>query len=381
MKSDQLSTPFIKQMDSLLKKGKPNGYRVIDLFAGCGGLALGFEAAGFETIGYEQNYDCCVTYEKNLGSPCHQLVLTTETQFESADVVIGGPPCQPFSVSGQQLGILDSRDGFPSFIVAIQKIKPKIWVFENVRGLLYKNKWYLEKVIEALSQLGYQIDIKLLNASDYGVPQNRERLIVVGHLSKFEFPERVKTKTTAGDALGGYFEYEPDDGRYLNKSMDRYVKNYEIASNCVTPRDLHKHKPSRTVTCRNLAGATGDMLRIALPSGRRRRLLPREAARLQTFPDWFSFHGTELSVFNQIGNAVPPLFSFHLAKSILSTIENSRSLAVSKRGQKSPIQEHWLAPASLPTFLCYRHLFDEGETSADVCQGVGAFGRHHRPHR
>lgn len=97
--------------------------------------------------------------------------------------------------------------------------------------------------------------------------------------------------------------------------MDRYIEKYEKASQCVRPRDLRLEEPSRTVTCRNLAGATGDMLRILLPDGRRKRVSVREGARLQGFPDWFDFCGNESSRFKQIGNAVPPLMAKALAES------------------------------------------------------------------
>lgn len=322
----KFQTPYSLNIASTLAIRKSNGFKVIDLFAGCGGLALGFEAVGFETVGYEKDKDCCKTYETNLNNKCFQVSLDENTIFEAADVVIGGPPCQPFSVGGEQKGILDSRDGFPAFINAVLKVQPRIWMFENVRGLLYKNRWYLDKIILFLSSLGYKIEINLVNVSDYKVPQNRERLIVVGYkIKNFKFPKKSSGKVSALEALGKYFEYEPDDGKYLTASMDEYVKRYEVASKCINPRDLHKDKPSRTLTCRNLAGATGDMLRILLPSGKRRRLLAEEASRLQSFPDWYEFIGNETSVYKQIGNAVPPLFSYQLAQSILLALNENNS--------------------------------------------------------
>ena len=320
-------TNYSKKLHSLLTLGERNGYRVLDLFAGCGGLALGFEAAGFETIGFEANKDCCETYSKNLISPCHEIFLSKNSDFPSADIVVGGPPCQPFSVGGKQLGLNDERNGFPAFINAIEKVKPQMWMFENVRGLLYKNKWYLEEVIAQLEDLGYVVEHQLLNAVHFGVPQNRERLIVVGHRKTFSFPTPLENKVTAAEALGDYYRFEPDDGKYLTPSMDKYIANYEAASKCINPRDLHPNKPARTLTCRNLAGATGDMHRIALPSGKRRRLTHAEAARLQSFPDWYKFHGNETSIYNQIGNSVAPLFAFHLANSMLDALNSSVTLS------------------------------------------------------
>lgn len=289
---------------------------VVDLFAGCGGLSLGFEANGFKTIGYEMEESASNTYNKNLLGECITGKLTPESTYPKADIIIGGPPCQPFSVGGKQLGLKDSRDGFPIFLSAIRQLNPEVFMFENVRGMLYKNKWYLKEVIDELENSGYHIDYALLNAVNYEVPQNRERVIVVGAKSKIKLPNPIRRSVTAGEALGQLaFEFD-EDSKFFTESMDRYVANYEKASKCINPRDLYLNKPARTLTCRNLAGATGDMHRVRLKDGRRRRITVREAARLQSFPDWFDFQGTETHQFNQIGNAVAPNFAFHLAKNI-----------------------------------------------------------------
>lgn len=295
---------------------------VVDLFAGCGGLSLGFEANGFKTIGYEMDENAANTYNKNLLGDCFNEKLTTETKYPKADIVIGGPPCQPFSVGGKQLGLKDSRDGFPIFLAAIRQLEPEFLLFENVRGMLYKNKWYLREVISELENLGYNLDYALLNAKHYEVPQNRERVIVIGSKAKIRLPKKINRIITAGEALGNLAFQFDKDSKFFTESMDRYVANYEKASKCVNPRDLYLDRPARTLTCRNLAGATGDMHRVRLKDGRRRRITVREAARLQSFPDWFEFDGTETNQFNQIGNAVAPNFAFHLAKAIKEHIEN-----------------------------------------------------------
>jgi DNA (cytosine-5)-methyltransferase 1 len=317
---------------------------VLDLFAGCGGLALGFEAQGFETLGFEMDADCCASYRHNLHGDCINVKLDKEFVFPQAQVVIGGPPCQPFSVGGHQNGIRDARDGFPAFISAVEQAQPDIWMFENVRGLMYRNKDYLDVIIQALEALGYVVEFKLLNAVDHGVAQNRERVIVVGHRGEFHYPPTHKQRMTAGQALDNLATQVGADSKFLTASMDTYVAKYEKASHCITPRDLHLDRPARTVTCRNLAGATGDMHRLVLPDGRRRRLTVREAARLQSFPDWFEFQGSETSAFNQIGNAVPPMLAYAIAGSIRASLESNQRLSAAQiRKRRQPSQMQLLA--------------------------------------
>jgi DNA (cytosine-5)-methyltransferase 1 len=339
-KSIQLMS-YPEYINNLLKPEITEKEIVLDLFAGCGGLSLGFEAIGYKTIGFEMNASASDTYNNNLKGECHAVKLDTEFEYPNAEIIIGGPPCQPFSVGGNQKGIEDARDGFPIFIEAVRKLQPKIFMFENVRGLLYSNKWYFELVIKELRKLGYIISYRLLNAVSYGVPQNRERLFVIGHKTKFEFPKAGTRKVTVGEAIGDIMYDYSVDSKFLNASMDQYVAKYEKASACINPRDLYPEKPARTLTCRNLAGATGDMQRVRLKDGRRRRITVNEAARLQSFPDWFAFQGNETSKFNQIGNAVPPLLAWHLANSIKACY-NSKEIYTSAEIDYSIIQNEVL---------------------------------------
>jgi DNA (cytosine-5)-methyltransferase 1 len=332
------------KLNTLLRPQSGAKPLVLDLFAGCGGLALGFEAQGFETLGFEMDADCCATYRHNLHGDCVQIKLDPGYVFPKAQVVIGGPPCQPFSVGGHQNGIRDARDGFPSFISAVEQAQPDIWMFENVRGLMYRNKDYLDVIIAELEGLGYIVEFKILNAVNHGVPQNRERVIVVGHRGEFAYPVVQPHRITAGQALGELAKQVHADSKFLTESMNTYVAKYEKASSCITPRDLHLDRPSRTVTCRNLAGATGDMHRVALPDGRRRRLTVREGARLQSFPDWFEFQGSETSCYNQIGNAVPPMLAYHVAASFREYLQSTvRYDAASVKRRRNPAQLQLLA--------------------------------------
>ena len=121
------------------------------------------------------------------------------------------------------------------------------------------------------------------------------------------------------EAIGDMMHTFDEKSKFLTPEQERYIAAYEEKSHCITPRDLHADRPSRTITCRNLAGATSDMQRVKLPDGRRRRIEVREAARLQSFPDWFEFCGTETRQFYQIGNAVPPLLAYKLALAVKET--------------------------------------------------------------
>lgn len=310
---------YIDYLNSTIQIPPVQLYTAIDLFAGCGGLSLGFEAAGIKTIGYEMVEDCCQTYRNNLHSECHQEKISIRTKFPNARIVIGGPPCQPFSKRGKQKGQADERNGFPAFIEAVKKIKPDFWMCENVKGLPEQNTEYFQNIIDQFRKLGYIVEYRVFQAVRYDVPQNRERLVIVGHHGGFKFPEANDYKITAGEALGELAISLPENVKFLTAAMDEYIAKYEAASKCRNPRDLHLDKPARTITCRNLAGATSDMHRIKLPDGR--RIIVREAARLQSFPDWFEFVGTEESQYTQIGNAVPPMFAYKMGLAVVDYLQ------------------------------------------------------------
>ena len=315
-------TKFSKYIDKILKPKITEKSVVLDLFAGCGGLSLGFEAAGFRTIGYEMVEEAVNSYNANLKGKCYKEFLTIGfdyAEIDRIDIIIGGPPCQPFSRFGNQKGIEDSRDGFPIFIDAVKRIEPKVFVIENVANILGRHKWYFELILEELRKLGYIVTYQLVNAVNYGVPQNRERVICVGHESQYSFPNKEEKKTTVKEAIGDIMYVVDENSKFLTPRQDEYIAIYEQKSHCITPRDLHEDKPARTITCRNLAGATSDMHRVKLPDGRRKRITIREAARLQTFPDWFVFSGNETKQFYQIGNAVPPLLAYKIALKVKET--------------------------------------------------------------
>jgi site-specific DNA-cytosine methylase len=302
----------------------PDAPIVIDLFAGCGGLALGFEAQGFRTVGFEMKPVAVQTYNVNLDGRCEESFLKVGIPEGKADIIIGGPPCQPFSQIGYQRGNRDPRDGFPVFLDAVARIQPRIAIIENVRGLLFRNKEYLRSAAREFERMGYTVHVNILKAREYGVPQNRERVVVVASKVGWTWPERMlSAPVSVGTALGPLANEFGSDSRFMTPAMDRYVAAYEEKSCCVRPRDLHLNQPARTVTCRNLGGATSDMLRIRLADGRRRMLTVREGARLQGFPDWFEFSGELYEQFEQIGNAVPPLLAVALARQVKAHLNGS----------------------------------------------------------
>lgn len=279
---------------------------------------MGLEAEGFATIGYEVSRDAVATYNTNLAGEAFEVRLTTETQLPKAPLVVAGPPCQPFSVVGKQRGEDDGRDCFPIFLSAVDRVEPDIVLFENVKGLLFRNRAYFDSIVRRLRVRGYSVDFEVLNASHYGVPQRRERLVAVAvrRRIKFRFPPPSDIGFVSGDAISRTASRTRRDSRFLTESQDTYIARYEAKSECRKPRDLQLDREARTVTCRNLAAATSDMMRVRLADGRRRRLSVDEAARLQSFPPWFRFRGVESSRFDQIGNAVPPLMAAALARSL-----------------------------------------------------------------
>jgi len=301
---------------------RTSSFTVSELFAGCGGLGLGFAAAGFRTVGYEMNSDACQTYRANLGGHCEEVILTTEAEIKNADVLVAGSPCQPFSTTGKKGGASDRRDGFPTLIAAVKRIRPTALVLENVPALQSEHSEYLDWLTHSLRRLGYLVQAELLNAADFGVPQNRRRLSVVAAklTNNFPKPTHAKTPHTVRDALGSMAVRKPAGAEFVTSKMWKYIQSYESKCRCKNPRDLNIDAPARTLTCRNIAGATGDMIRLKLPDGSRRRITVREAARLQSFPDWYRFCGSKTSQFTQVGNAVPPLLAKAVASSLMASL-------------------------------------------------------------
>ena len=302
-------------------------YTAVDLYCGAGGFALGFAALGFHVVGFDSDRDSVATFSANVGT-AHCADLHNGAALPTAHVLIAGPPCQPWSRAGKQQGELDDRDGFPSITRAIDLVEPIAVVVENVADVtLSHRRKSLDDFVTYLEDNGYAVEEAVLNASDYGVPQNRRRAFIFAMLGAIPVqpPAPADHQFSVGDAIADTCRLASDDARFLTKEMDDYIARYEKASKCRLPRDLYLDRPARTLTVRNLAGATGDMIRLALPCGRRRMLTIGESARLQSFPDWFRFVGSRQSQFSQIGNAVPPLLSLAVARQVRQALSERLS--------------------------------------------------------
>ncbi len=325
MNQQQCSSTWVQRLNQLLEQRSLLGLKVLDLYCGAGGLSLGFRAQGFEVSGIDNAIDPVKTYMRNLGI-AWRADLHSYDDLPAADVIIAGPPCQPWSRAGRREGSTDRRDGLANVTQAIKHVRPHVAVIENVPDLARQDaRSYLDEIESVLGGLGYAVSEFLLNAADYGVPQNRTRVFVtaVKDNCPLKQPDPWMETFTVRQAIPGTWWREARGSSLLSTRMDDYIARYEQASGCRVPRDLHLDRPARTLTVRNLSGATGDMIRIRLPDGHKRRTLTvREAARLQSFPDWFRFEGSHRSQLSQIGNAVPPLLAFAVAGSVRAHMLN-----------------------------------------------------------
>lgn len=331
-----------------------NSPKIISLFSGCGGLDLGFHQEGYETV-WANDFDhwACETFKKNIGDvivegDIEQIDPYENNSIPDCDIVLGGFPCQDFSMIWKRPGLDGERGNlYKSFLRVVDAKKPKVFVAENVKGLLTaNNKKAIKQIVSDFESIapGYKVKVKLYNFADYGVPQLRERILIVGIRSDidfdFEHPEPTHSSKdanllphmTAGQALanipvdaknieqqnlspktveklklisaGGNFTDIPKDHPLYVKGMISHVY-----------RRIHPDQPSKTI----IAAGGGGTWGYHYPEPR--SLNNRERARLQSFPDDFEFVGTMAQVRKQIGNAVPPQGVRELAKTLKKIFE------------------------------------------------------------
>lgn len=308
-----------------------NKYKVISLFSGAGGLDLGFHQAGFEIV-WANDFDkfACQTYRENFSNHIvHDDINNIDFEnLPKADIVIGGFPCQPFSTMGAELGFEDTR-GTMFFTVAnlIKTLtdkgrKPKVLVLENVRGLLTHDNGKTFKVIKHVLEhdLGYRVFYKVLNSADYGIPQTRNRIFIVcfdNPSIEFEFPKETKLTITLQDLLEQnvdekYFLSEKLVKTILSNGTGNYYAKSEIDLKIARPLCSTMHKMHR---------ASQD--NYVTDNGRIRRLTPREAARLQGFPEDFVIPVSDTQAYRQFGNAVTVNVARNVAISILEALNEN----------------------------------------------------------
>jgi DNA (cytosine-5)-methyltransferase 1 len=327
-----------QKFQSMSKKKK---LKTIDLFAGIGGIRIGFEAAGFETA-YANDFDkyAAQTYRLNFGNMHEEDLFKVikggmKEVPQKFDVLIGGFPCQPFSVAGNKQGFADKKRGNLLFAVIeiLKKRKPEAVFLENVKYLKHHDdeKTFL-KIQDELKTAGYDIKAEVLNSMTHGnVPQSRERIYIVGFrsprtLMKFHFPEKVALTKT----IGSVFDKTADEKYYYNKNHEFiYPKLIET----VKRRDrvyqyrrvyVRENKNGVSPTLTASMGAGGHNVPIIRDSKGIRRLTPRECARLQGFPESFRFPDnlTDNHLYKQIGNSVTIPVVAKIAENIRIALES-----------------------------------------------------------
>ncbi len=336
---DSVTKPFLEK--NVMAKNSLKPYTVVSLFSGCGGLDLGFRGdftingkkyprRNFKLI-WANDFDekACLTYSKNFEEPivCADIAEVLKGNYPDnqapklpgrADVILGGFPCQDFSLAGKRKGFEGSRGLlYRNMVETVGRLRPAILIAENVKGLLsMDNGEAINTIVKDFAALGYHVTYKLHHAADFGVPQNRERVIIAGTdkmrgLPEFVFPEPTHKK---------------ENWVTLRETISDLEKMKE--------GDVHNHYWSKAKMFKGTQGNSivnvdglGPTMRaehhgnIEWHWNGRRRLSAREAARIQTFPDDFVFYPSTSSAYKQVGNAVPPLLSWNIAKAVESFLK------------------------------------------------------------
>jgi DNA (cytosine-5)-methyltransferase 1 len=357
---------------------KKKQYTVLDLFCGCGGISSGFSQAGFKIVGgIDFNKDATSTFQHNFKDAkvvCTDISTIDDKSvlewYEGVDVIVGGPPCQGFSTANRwQKEEDDPRNKlFFQYLRFVKILKPKIVMIENVRGLLTRDNGYaINRINTLLSEMGYITQSAVLDASEYGVPQNRKRAIIVGllnHTTSFDFNAITKLeKVTVEDAIGELVQFEHSEGEYiLSQDPTSNYRKYLRRSDNRVPNHATVYpaqKVQERISFVPQGGNWQDVPTHLWPNDRQNRhssaykrlalqsqsctidtgnahsnyfhplfnRIPsiRESARLQSFPDSFEFLGPRGSMYRQVGNAVPPLLAKAVAKEIYKILDNENN--------------------------------------------------------
>lgn len=317
--------------------------KVVSLFSGCGGCDLGlvggftfnkkyYDKLPFELV-YALDIDQKALDTHKLNFNCENVVCGDICNIESSeipdhDVLVGGFPCQSFSTVNPTKDPFDDRANLYKQMARIVKDKqPKVFIAENVKGLMTLHKGEIfAKVCAAFEEAGYKLSFQLLNAANYGVPQKRERVILVGFRNdlgiRFEFPEETNSNNWVPLSVA-VPQLAIDNQKYY--FSERAVQGMKNAKNNMK-RGLWQNldEPCLTITSHlaKVSLNSRDPVLLVDPSKELyRRFTPREAARIQSFPDDFEFAGSETNAYRQIGNAVPPVLFWHIAKKVAECLD------------------------------------------------------------
>lgn len=319
--------------------------KVASLFCGCGGTDVGMQG-NFDFLGkhYDANNvkivyandiekSACNIFEKNFDvTPDNRDIrLIKSNEIPEFDILTGGFPCQSFSIVAQnpkRLGIKDEKGMlFFEMCRILRERQPKCFIAENVKGILTANKGEaFPLIIKEFQDSGYNVTYKTVKAVEYGVPQKRERVIIVGFRRdldiKFDFPNPVTPNQDDYVPLKKVIEHSVDEKYYFSqKAVDGMMKNRETMNK---GRDQNLNEPCNTVGA-HLAKVSLNSTDPVLMVGKRyRRFTPREVARIQSFPDSFVLSETEASQYKALGNAIPPVMFWYIMRSVKKSLEGNK---------------------------------------------------------
>ena len=354
----------------------PTEFRILDLFCGAGGLSWGMEKNPHFSTAVALDFDekAIGTFKKNM--PTTETIVGDITSADikskvlqlsrerNVNMIVGGPPCQGYSMKGKKLGLQDPRNFlFREYLELVKELHPDVFVIENVKGLLLSaNGWFKDEIVHTIEDLGYTVRFGILNAADFGVPQSRERAIFIcSRHGAIQLPKpTVKRRVTVRDAISDLAYLESNEGEFEQDYITQPSSDYQVmirqgsyklynhkASNHKQvaidklkmippeqgkeslPEELHGKQKFKTTWGRlkwDDVSPTIDTRFDASSNGTNnhpflnRAITPREAARIQSFDDRFVFYGSKVYIRKQIGNAVPPLMAKAIADKIFSVL-------------------------------------------------------------
>ena len=316
--------------------------KVASLFCGCGGTDVGL-LGDFEFLGnhyasndleivYANDIDdnACNIFKENFGiEPDNRDIReVTSDEIPEFDILTGGFPCQSFSIIAQnpkRLGVKDERGKlFFEMCRILREKQPKCFIAENVKGILTANKKSaFPLIIKEFEESGYDVSYSILNSANYGVPQKRERVIIVGFRKdlgiKFEFPVVIVSDEEAFTPLSKVIENEVDEKYFFSQRAVDGMMRKRASMNKGRAQDITK--PCNTVGAHLAKVSLNSTDPVLLVNERYRRFTPREVARIQSFPENFELVGSEAAQYRALGNAIPPVMFWYVAKTVRENLE------------------------------------------------------------